>query len=247
MLTVLVIDDERPAAEDLAWALRRDPRVGQVRTATDAAAALAALDADPVEAVFLDVRMPQLDGLAVAAALNRLPEPPAVVFVTAYDEHAVDAFDLAAVDYLLKPVRPERLREAIRRVQAARGGGAHDGDDDESIAVERGGVTRFVARSQVRWVEAHGDYARLHTDTGTHLVRTPLGTLEQRWAHAGFVRVHRRTLVAMGHVEEVRFEPGRALVRLDTGESVAVARRHVPELRDLIVRGDRPRRQAARD
>lgn len=248
MVDVLVVDDERPAAEDLAWELSRDPRVSSVRTATDGTTALAALDAGRLDVVFLDIRMPGLDGLALARVLSRLREPPKVVFVTAHEEYALDAFELAAVDYLLKPVRPERLAEAVRRVTS---GGSTDDESagtrvddaaDESIPVELGGVTRFVPRSQVRWVEAHGDYARLHTGTSSPLVRVSLSTLEQRWARAGFVRVHRSTLVSMSHVEEVRFEPGRALLRLDTGGSLVVSRRHVAALRDLVVRRGRPDR-----
>ena len=101
------------------------------------------------------------------------------MFVTAHNEHAVEAFDLNAVDYLLKPVREERLREAVRRIRDAAARGARP---RTSIAVELGGVTRFVSRSEVLYVEAQGDYARLHTSSGSHLVRVPLTALEERWA-----------------------------------------------------------------
>lgn len=110
-----------------------------------------------------------------------------------------------------------------------------DGTGDETIAVELGGVTRFVQRSQVRFVEAHGDYARLHTATGSHLVRIPLTALEQRWADAGFVRIHRSTLVALPHVDEIRTDGGRCAVRL--GDRILqVSRRHTKALRDRLVR-----------
>lgn len=239
MLRVLVADDEQPAREELAWLLRRDDRVDTVRTVATGADVLKALEDEPFDAVFLDIRMPGLDGLDVARVLARFTDPPAVVFVTAYDDHAVEAFDLKAVDYLLKPVRDERLTEAVRRVAAAaepREGVAREAEpEDETIAVELGGVTRFVSRSDVRYVEAHGDYARLHTATGSHLVRVPLTTLEERWREAGFVRIHRSHLVAARHIDEVRFESGRATVRL--GEEVlAVSRRHTRALRDQLVR-----------
>ncbi|MGN6246353.1 MAG: LytR/AlgR family response regulator transcription factor [Motilibacteraceae bacterium] len=239
MLRVLVADDEQPAREELAWLLRRDDRVDTVRTVASGADVLKALENEPFDAVFLDIRMPGLDGLDVARVLARFTDPPAVVFVTAYDDHAVEAFDLKAVDYLLKPVRDERLTEAVRRVAAAaepREGTPREAEpEDETIAVELGGVTRFVNRSDVRYVEAHGDYARLHTATGNHLVRVPLTTLEERWREAGFVRIHRSHLVAARHIDEVRFESGRATVRLGD-EVLAVSRRHTRALRDQLVR-----------
>src|SRR5262249_46228691 len=142
-----------------------------------------------------------------------LARRPAVVFVTAHDDRAVDAFDLGAVDYLLKPVRPDRLAETLRRVLAARQGSPRPAPRaqpaDEVIPVELAGRTRMVPRSAVRWVEAQGDYARLHTADGSHLVRVPLAVLEERWADAGFVRIHRSYLVARGVGPEPRVVPGR--------------------------------------
>jgi DNA-binding LytR/AlgR family response regulator len=184
--------------------------------------------------------MPGLDGLDLARVLARFTTRPQIVFVTAYDRHAIDAFDLHATDYVMKPVRAQRLAEAVRRVAAVANptGATTTPDADETIAVELGGVTRFVQRSQVRYVEAHGDYARLHTATGSHLVRIPLTTLEERWADAGFVRIHRSTLVALNHVDEIRTDSGRCLVRL--GEQLLqVSRRHTRELRDVLVRASR--------
>ncbi len=110
-LRVLAVDDEPPALDELGYLLDADPRVGSVLCAADAPAALRLLRDNPVDAVFLDIRMPGTDGLELAAALRRQPVPPPVVFVTAHDDRAVDAFDLGAVDYLLKPLRPERLAE----------------------------------------------------------------------------------------------------------------------------------------
>ena len=107
-------------------------------------------------------------------------------------------------------MREERLAEAVRRV--VEGGGQPAANGDEQIPVERGGVTRFVSRSEITHVEAHGDYARLHTPTDSHLVRTPLSTLEEEWAPAGFVRIHRSLLVSLAHVDEVRMDAGRCTV-----------------------------------
>ncbi|QWZ07448.1 LytTR family DNA-binding domain-containing protein [Nocardioides panacis] len=235
-LRILVIDDEQPALDELAFLLGRDPRVTGVLTAGSAAEALAVLQDQQVDAVFTDIAMPGLTGLDLARALSRRRTPPAVVFVTAHDEHAVAAFDLDAVDYLLKPVRDDRLAEAVRRVDAA---GAGVADGEESIPVELGGVTRFVARSDVRYAEAQGDYARLHTAEGSHLLRTPLSTLEEDWHDAGFVRIHRSLLVSLAYVDEVRVEGGRCSVLVD-GTELTVSRRHTRELRDVLVRQARP-------
>jgi DNA-binding LytR/AlgR family response regulator len=236
-LRVLVVDDERPALDEIAWLLGRDPRIGDVLTTDSAAEALRLLQEERVDAVFMDIRMPGLSGLDLARVLSRFKEPPPVVFVTAYDEHAVDAFDLNAVDYLLKPVRDDRLAEAVRRVVEARG--TSTPAEEDTIAVELGGRTRFIPRSEVRYVEAQGDYARLHTAEGSHLVRVPLTSLEEQWRDAGFVRIHRSLLVALAHVEEVRMDAGRCTVVVG-GAELAVSRRHTRELRDLLVRRARP-------
>ena len=251
LLTVIVVDDEAPAREELAFLLGRDERVGEVRTAADGAEALRLLQSDAVDAVFLDIRMPGLDGMDLARVLRRFSEPPAVVFVTAYDDHAVEAFDLRAVDYLLKPVRDERLSEAVDRVVEQRAGRVGDhaaaadpadpAPDDETIAVELGGVTRFIRRSDVLYVEAHGDYARLVTAEGRHLVRVPLSVLEERWEPVGFVRIHRRSLVSLAAIEEVRVDGGRLSVVV-AGTVLEVSRRHTRELRDRLVRAARPGR-----
>lgn len=237
-MRVLVIDDERPALDDLAFLLGRDPRVVSVITADSAAEALRVLQDETVDAVFTDVRMPALTGLDLARVLSRFRTPPPVVFVTAHEEHAVDAFELNAVDYLLKPVRDDRLAEAVRRVADAAGGTGGAGDE-ENIPVELGGVIRFVPRTEVLYAEAQGDYARLHTADGSHLIRTPLTTLEVDWRAAGFIRIHRSLLVALAHVDEVRVGAGRCSV-LVGGHELTVSRRHTRELRDVLVRRARP-------
>jgi DNA-binding LytR/AlgR family response regulator len=230
-LAVLVVDDEQPALDELAYLLARDDRVGDIRTCASAREALKILGDGDVDAVFLDVAMPGLNGLELASVLGRFKEPPRVVFVTAHSEHAVEAFDLRAVDYLLKPVREERLREAVRRI-CDTGASA---PDEETLPVELGGVTRFVPRSEVRYVEAQGDYVRLHTATGSHLVRLPISALEERWGDAGFIRIHRSLLVALSQISEVRAEGGRYAVVID-GRELQVSRRLTPALRDLLRR-----------
>jgi DNA-binding LytR/AlgR family response regulator len=240
-LSALVVDDETPARSELAWLLGTDPRVSRIRAAASSTEALRALDAEQFDVVFCDIRMPGLDGIELARVLSRFAVKPQVVFVTAYDDHAVDAFDVAAIDYLLKPVRPERLAEAVRRAaEAGAGGGGGPGEGgeavpDETIAVELGGVTQFVQRSQVRFAVAHGDYVRLHTATSNHLVRITLSTLEERWGSAGFARIHRSTLVALAFIDEVHIDEGRCAVRLGN-RILPVSRRHSKALRDRLVR-----------
>jgi DNA-binding LytR/AlgR family response regulator len=238
-LRVLVVDDEAPALEELGYLLRRDHRVADVRTAGSADEALAALRGEAADAVFLDIRMPGTDGLTLAHLIGQMIDPPRVVFISAYDDHAVDAFGLQAADYLLKPVDPGRLAEAVRRVATKP---RDTGPEGETIPVELGGVTRFVNRSDVRYVEAQGDYARLHTADGSHLVRVPLTTLEERWREAGFLRVHRSLLVSVEHIDEMRLESGRCAVRVGDA-MLTVSRRHTRELRDLLVRRARPQRR----
>lgn len=227
-LTVLAVDDEQPALDELAFLLGRDPRVETVVRCHNATDALKVLQESHIDALFVDIAMPGLNGLELAAVLKRFREAPPIVFVTAHAEKAVDAFELNATDYLLKPIREERLQEALRRI--AEMGAAPD--DDDTIPVELGGTTRFVPRSEVLYVEAQGDYSRLHTANGNHLVRIPISVLEERW-NDGFVRIHRSYLVAMRHVDEVRTDAGRCSVVI-RGTELGASRRMTPMLRELL-------------
>jgi DNA-binding LytR/AlgR family response regulator len=233
-LRVLVVDDEQPALDELSFLLDNDDRIGEVIACNSATEGLRILRDTGVDCVFLDIQMPGLSGLELAEVLSRFKQPPPVVFVTAHEQHAVDAFDLHAVDYLLKPVSATRLAEAVRRIQGSADRGTKP--EETQIPVERGGVTRFLDRSDITHVEAQGDYARLHTTGGeSYLVRIPLSTLEEEWRSAGFWRIHRSLLVSLGHVQEVRTEQGRTSVRIGAVE-LPVARRHTRELRDVLVR-----------
>jgi DNA-binding LytR/AlgR family response regulator len=243
-LRVLVVDDEPPALAELTYLVRRDPAVAEVVPAANAEDALRHVGSGRFDAVLTDVQMPGFDGLALARAVARLARPPAVVFVTAHEEHAVAAFDLDVADYVLKPVRPDRLAEALRRVRSPLPGPGPVGGPDERLAVDLGGVTRFVPRSAVEWVEAQGDYVRLHVGDENHLVRVALGALEERWAGAGFARAHRSVLVNLGHVREVRSDGGRWSVVTTGGTRLPVSRRQARDLRTALaaaVDGGRPR------
>jgi two-component system, LytTR family, response regulator len=249
-LRVLAVDDERPALEDLARMLRSAPEVGDVVLTDGGGEALRVLGDQQFDAVFLDVRMPGLDGLELAAVLSRFADPPAVVFVSAYEDGAVGAFemDLHAVDYLMKPVSKARIEQALARVLAG-GAGPHDGardagprdagglppgTTDEIIPVEnqRGGATRLLPRSSILYVKAEGDYVRIVSDAGRYLVRASLSELERRWQEYGFVRVHRSYVANLHRAVEIRPElGGGATVVLADGGEIPVARRQVADLR----------------
>ncbi|BBZ32238.1 LytR/AlgR family response regulator transcription factor [Mycolicibacterium confluentis] len=240
-LTVLAVDDEAPALDELIYLLTNNESVGEVHGVSDANAALRELSEHSIDAIFLDINMPGLSGLELAAVLGNFSNPPAVVFVTAHEDKAVAAFDVGAIDYLLKPLRRERLDEAVRRVVAARTAEPQTGGDDEVVPVELAGITSLVRRDTIGWVEADGDYARLHSSSGSHLVRIPLSTLETRWRNSGFQRVHRSYLVALGMVTGLRNTDSGVLVRIrENGASPAVelpvSRRQTRELRDRLVR-----------
>lgn len=243
MLRVLAVDDEAPALEELLYLLRSDPRIHSAEGATCATEALrligAALEGCQegergLDVVFLDIHMAGLSGLDIARLLAGFARPPLVVFVTAHEGFAVRAFDLKAVDYVLKPVRGERLAEAVRRVAELVGDRATTVQEPEQIAVELGGVTRFLAIADITYAEAQGDYARLHTARGSHLVRIALSTLEERWRSRGFVRIHRSHLVALDRIDELRLEGGSMSVRVAEAE-LPVSRRHARTVRDRLL------------
>ena len=249
-LRVLVVDDEQPAIDELCWLLRQQGDIAVVQSATSAGAALRLLNEHCVDAVFLDIEMPELTGLELARVLRRLASPPAVVFVTAFERHAVDAFAVKAVDYILKPIRTDRLDETMRRIvaliprptEAAQNLAAADVGvvvppsvrPRTRVAVESAGRTNFVDRSDVVAVEASRDYVRLHTATKSYLVRMPISELESEWSSVGFVRVHRSYLVAVQHVKELLSE-GQGLSVLVGSLTIPVSRTYSRNLRERLV------------
>lgn len=234
-LRTLVVDDEQPVLDELVWLLGRDSRIDTVDTANSGTQALRRLESGDIDLVFLDIAMPGLTGIEIARLLGRFKNPPKIIFVTAHDQHAVEAFELDAVDYLLKPIREERLRESVRRAADTE---TPQRDPEDTIAVELAGVTRFVSRSQVTWAEAQGDYVRLHLlDGSTHLIRASLSSICDEWGEAGFVRLHRSAAVNRAHIREVRMSGGRADVIVPEGDgttALQVSRRHMRDLRELI-------------
>lgn len=244
-LRVLAVDDVPPALDELCQLLRETPEVYEVVPAATAVEALRLIQAERFDAAFLDIAMPGLSGLELASLLERLSEPLPIVFVTAFDQHAMAAYDVGAVDYLLKPLDAERLAASLNRVlRVVRSGGsattrAAAVDAMAALPVEAAGRTHYVRRSDVQFVEAHGDYVRLHTRTGTHTVRIAIGRLEEYWERAGFVRVHRGFLLDMKAVRELRSDStGGLLAHTDLGD-VPVSRRHARELKDRMLEAAR--------
>ena len=173
--------------------------------------------------------MPGLDGVELARVLRRFARPPALIFVSAYESAAVEAFELRALDYLLKPVSRARVAEALARISRA----APASEEPDTLAVDvAGGGTRLVRRDDVLYLQSHGDYVRVVTADGRFLVRGTLGEIERRWEPHGFHRVHRRFLVNLRRAVEVRPQlNGTALLILADGAELPIARREVAELR----------------
>ena len=255
-MRVLAVDDERPALEDLGRLLRDSPLVRDVVLADGGATALKIIADERFDVVFLDVRMPGIDGLELANLLTQFSDPPALVFISAYEDGAVGVFehDLHPLDYLMKPVSRARVEQALSRAQtsgtpddpglrttgprasgtAAPGATDPAGMTDEIIPVEhqRGGATRLLDRSTILFVEAEGDYVRIHADSGRFLVRAALTDIERRWGQSGFVRVHRSYVANLRRATEIRPEFGGAVtIVFSDGSTVPVARRQVADLR----------------
>ena len=244
VLKALVVDDEKPARDDLIWMLKGQPEIGDIFDASSGTEALKLLgatdEAERFDVVFLDIRMPDLDGLAIARTVDRFEVSPAIVFVTAFDTPASDAFELGVVDYLRKPVAADRLNRAVQRVCAARGSSSSVDTDLQSarITVSPSNGTQLVLGPEdVTHLEANGDYVRVHTRTGSYLVRDTLSRLTELWGRHGFFRTHRGFVVSLGLVDEVRSGPnGRSV--LVAGVEVPVSRRFARELTQRLTGGD---------
>jgi len=240
-LRVLVVDDEPPARNELAFLLRQLPQIELVAEAADADECLASLDKAAFDAVLLDVRMPRLDGLALARVIGRLKHPPQIVFVTAFEDHAVEAFGLQAVDYVLKPVRPERLQVTVRRLtQAAalaesREAGEHTLDDRLPVTVRN--HILLLPCDQIRVASIEGEQVVVRTSEGRYPTRLTLTDFEDRVRGRGFLRVHRRYVVNLRHVVSIEgFSNVTYLLQLSgvPALTVPVSRRHAQQLRAAL-------------
>jgi DNA-binding LytR/AlgR family response regulator len=245
-LAILAVDDEPRALADIKHLLETSAAVDRVATATSAKEALVYLSGGRYDALFLDVHMPEIEGMALARLLRRFADPPAVVFVTGHPDAAVEAFEIQALDFLVKPVGRERLEAALDRVEAQSrppsaaapatddGPAAAPGGGPDVVAVDnpKGGGKRLVRLETISIAQANGDYARIVCDDGRFLLRTPLSQLEKDWAASGFARVHRAYLVNLTHAVELRAQlNGTAVLIMRDGTEVPVARRNVAALR----------------
>jgi len=237
MIRALIVDDEALARERIRTLLAAAPDVTIVGECSGGREAVEAIVAERPDLVFLDVQMPDLNGFEVLEAAQ--PEwLPAVVFVTAYDEYALKAFEVHAIDYLLKPVEPERFRTALARAPGAKALGLLGMLDErplERLVIRARGKILFVKPGDIDWIEADGKLAQLHVGRETHAVRIPLKRLEQRLGAHGFVRVHRSAIVNVERIKEL--EPwfhGEYVVVLKDGTKLTSSAAHSQALHRII-------------
>jgi len=237
MTRALIVDDEALARERIRTLLAGTPAVTIVGECSGGREAVEVIVEERPDLVFLDVQMPDLNGFEVLDAVA--PEwLPAVVFVTAYDEYALKAFEVHAVDYLLKPVEPERFRTALARATGAKSGGLLGMLDErplERLVIRARGKVLLIKPGDIDWVEADGKLAQLHVGKETHAVRIQLKRLEQRLAPHGFVRVHRSAIVNVDRIKEL--EPwfhGEYVVVLKDGTKLTSSAAHSQALHRIV-------------
>jgi len=252
-LRVLLVDDEPLVRQGIRDFLEMEPDVAVVGECGNGVEALETIAREPVDLVFLDVQMPELDGIGVAAALAG-QSGPAVVFVTAYSEHAVRAFEVNAVDYVLKPFDRERFSAALARARARRAGGEQEElsrrlaavlaelqrsqGHAQRVLVRSEGRIRFVAVDDIDWIEAADNYARLHAGAERHLIRETMGSLEARLDPMRFARIHRSAIVNLARIRELQptFN-GEYAVILHSGAKLTLSRGYRDSLREKIGSG----------
>ena len=254
-IRAIVVDDEALARERVVTLLGEHPDVEVVGQCAGGREAVAAIVERKPDIIFLDVQMPDLDGFEVLEAVgaDRLP---AVVFVTAFDEYALRAFEVHALDYLLKPIAPHRFRIALTRALdaiAARRGSLSDPrlvrlleelaarDHPDRLVVKSGGRIHFLRPADIDWVEADGKYARLHVGKDVHAVRQPMKQVADRLTPHGFVRIHRSAIVNLDRIKEL--EPwfhGEYVVLLRDGTKLTSSAAYSAELHRLVTGDGRP-------
>ena len=236
MLRAMIVDDEAPARSELRFLLEQTGKIGTITEASSVRSAIEMLMESRVDVVFLDISMPGASGLQLAEALHKLKNPPAIVFVTAYSDHAVEAFDVDAVDYLMKPVEEARLDHAIEKVMQRAKPVTDSKVTIERIPVEKGGKKILIGIDKIRFVMARDDYAYLQTDTDRYFSTVSLAQLEKRLDGHGFFRVHRGYLVNLSMVEEIESVSGGTLLLTLNGveEKIPVSRRRVSSLKKAL-------------
>jgi len=245
-LRVLVVDDEAPARQRIVDLLRKDVQIETVLEAGDGLAAIEAIEREALDLVFLDVQMPELDGLGVIEAIGA-ERMPLTIFVTAYDQHAIRAFEANALDYLLKPFSDERLEAAVcraktrhleRNMQALGMGmlrmvaaAGPSGRSIDRLVVKSAGVTRFLRVVEIDWIEAAGVYANLHVGGKEILYRASLNELAESLDAMRFIRVHRSAIVNIDSILELHsMSHGEFELVLKDGHRSRVSRTYRAEL-----------------
>jgi two-component system LytT family response regulator len=242
-----IVDDEEPGRTNLRLAMGVHAGWQLAFEADSAARARDALASNRIDLLFLDIQMPRESGLLLARELGRMVEPPLVVFVTAHSVHAIEAFEVHALDYLLKPLDDARLAQAVERAAqlvAGRQRGAYgkalrayaEGPAYlEQISVRSVGRIDQVRVADIRWIEAQGNYVALHTAAGSPLHRVALSRLEAHLDPGQFVRVHRGAIVRRGETVGLSVVgDGSYLLRLRGGEQVPVSERYVGAVREML-------------
>jgi DNA-binding LytR/AlgR family response regulator len=240
-MRALVVDDEPLVRSELVYALRNAGGEIEIAEAPDAVEALRVLAGGAYDVVFLDINLPGLSGLEATKVINALPSAPQVVFVTAHDTHAVDAFELAAFDYVVKPVSQERLARTLERLRAQRENAAPapaaPNGSPVRVALEDGERTRLVKLAEIRYVQANGHVVTARIFDGDLRWKGSLAEAASRLEPAGFLRVHRAYLVNPERVVEVEpFFGGSYLLRVDdkARSEVPISRNYFPAVRKAL-------------
>jgi two-component system, LytTR family, response regulator len=251
-IKVLVADDEPLARERLAGLLSQEADIEVVGQARDGEEAVTAIHDDSPDLVFLDVQMPQMSGFDVIEAVGS-DRMPLVIFVTAYDQHALKAFQVRALDYLLKPFDRERFKDALgrarkqlerdengdlgRRLLALVKDLRRDQPKSDRLVVKSGGRLFFLRTDEIDWVEAAGNYVRLHVGPGSHLLRETMNAIEGRLDPEKFFRIHRSRIVNMERIQELQpWLNGEYAVLLRTGTRLTLSRGYREKLQDRLGR-----------
>ena len=236
-LSVLVADDEPLAAERLCALLAEMPDCAVVGVAANAEQAWQLAQRLAPDVLLLDIAMPGESGLVLAKRLGALPNPPAVVFCTAFGQHALQAFEAQAVDYLLKPVRRERLADSLARIRR-RSPASVAAEADAFVAATVGGVIRRIPLADIRYLHADDKYTVAHHQGGEHVLDRTLKELEQQFP-AQLVRIHRNCLVNRAQLQALRRDPDGHVWALlkDVARPLEVSRRCAGELKDWFKGG----------
>ena len=225
-IRTMVVDDEPLARSNLTVLLRRDPEIVVVGECGSGVEAPDEIRRARPELLFLDIQMPECDGFDVLGLLGS-QVPPAVVFVTAYDQYALRAFEAGALDYLLKPFDTARFERALDRAKQKIAGGKGLTSKLERLVIKSAGEVAFVNLSEVDWIEAADYYAALHVGTKTHLLRRSMAELEQDLDPEMFCRIHRSTIVNLERVQALKLgEDGEHRVLIQNGTELRLSRRY---------------------